>query len=99
MTQLSAKIGFKGDLIVDPTNEAHSYATLEEQSVSESKAFESWDDDVTWGEVESLKHLTPMKWIPTQEQSPIAYAAVGVKQLYSQVPSMWQPGPSQQNSL
>ena len=87
MTQLPAKMGFKGDLLVDPTDGAHLYATLSEQSIIESRAFESRDGGVTWREVESLKHLTPMKWILTQGQSPTAYVAVRAEQLDGQVPS------------
>ena len=87
IAQLPVKMGFKGDLLVDPTQKGHIYATLQERSISESKAFESWDGGVTWREVESLKYLTPMKWILTQGQSPTAYLAVRATQSGSQVPS------------
>ena len=87
ITQLPAKMGFKGDLLVDPTNETHLYATLSEKSIIGSRAFESWDGGVTWREVESLKHLRPMKWILTQGQSPTAYLAVQAERSDSQVPS------------
>ena len=87
ITQLPVKMGFKGDLFVDPTKEDHLYATLSEQSIIESGAFESWDGGVTWREVQSLKHLRPMKWILTQGQSPTAYVAVQTEQSDGQVPS------------
>jgi len=79
-------MGFKGDLFVDTTNEAHLYATLSEQSASESKAFESRDAGVTWRDVESLRRLTPMKWILTQGQPPTAYLAVSADESDGQVP-------------
>ena len=87
LTQLPVRMGFKGDLLVDPTEEGHLYATLSEGSISEERAFESWDGGVSWKAVESLNHLTPMKWTLTQGQSPTAFLAVAAGRSDSQVPS------------